>query len=586
MEQGYTVRAVMSGAMALKSVQVDIPDIILLDINMPGMNGYEVCKHLKRNIQTRHVPVIFISALDEVMNKVEAFQVGGADYITKPFHVEEVLVRIETQLTALHAKEELRKFQRAVEQSPVSVMITDTDGKVEYVNPKFTQVTGYTFDEVDGRKSYILNPDDTSSDAYQELWTTVPSGGEWRGEFRNTKKNGEVFWESATVSPVFNEHDTITHFLAVKEDITERKRSESELAQMNDQLKRWVSELEQYNRELTLLNGMGESLQVCMTVEEAYRVAKQTASQLFTELSGALYILDPQTQKLQAVETWGEHKDRLAQVLEASQALSRQGTQFFEKQELPTDKACSLPYIIPSLCVPLTAQSDTFGVLSLYRNSHDQIQEYERWERLAIMVADHLALALTNLHLRERLREQSIRDSLTGLFNRRYLDEILQRELSRAIRHQQPIGIILLDIDHFKRYNDTYGHEGGDAVLRSMGTFLQNGLRKEDIACRYGGEEFVLVLPGASLEDTARKAEELCSLVRGMHVEHEGISLGRITISLGVSCFPLHGTTADSIISIADSALYRAKETGRNRVIVADYLHPVNSSPPGTTRRS
>jgi diguanylate cyclase (GGDEF)-like protein/PAS domain S-box-containing protein len=171
-------------------------------------------------------------------------------------------------------------------------------------------------------------------------------------------------------------------------------------------------------------------------------------------------------------------------------------------------------------------------------------------------------------HVNMLLQEQAIRDPLTGLHNRRYLDETLPRELQRAERAGQPVGVIMLDIDHFKRFNDTYGHDAGDALLQTMGTFLQRNTRGDDIACRYGGEEFTLVLPGASLADARQRAEELREGIQSLSVEHQGQPLGAVTASLGVAVFAAHGTTTDALVRAADQALYQAKRNGRNRVEV------------------
>jgi diguanylate cyclase (GGDEF)-like protein len=180
---------------------------------------------------------------------------------------------------------------------------------------------------------------------------------------------------------------------------------------------------------------------------------------------------------------------------------------------------------------------------------------HEQHVAVATMAADLIGLALSNIHLREHLREQSLRDVLTGLSNRRYLDETLPRELQRAKRREHIVSIILLDIDHFKWFNDTYGHDAGDTLLQAIGAFLHQSLRGEDIVCRYGGEEFILVLPGASLEHTRRRAEELRLGVQTLTVEHNGQPLEQVTISLGVAAFPYHGRTADAVIKAADEAL-------------------------------
>jgi diguanylate cyclase (GGDEF)-like protein len=185
-------------------------------------------------------------------------------------------------------------------------------------------------------------------------------------------------------------------------------------------------------------------------------------------------------------------------------------------------------------------------------------------------VAEHIALALANLKLREKLQNQSIRDSLTGLFNRRYMEESLEREMRRCDRKRQPLSIIMIDVDHFKRFNDTFGHNAGDAVLRELGHFLQRYVRGSDIACRYGGEEFILILPEASLSVTQQRAEQIKEGARQLNVECSGQQLGKITLSLGVACFPTHGLDGEAVIKAADTALYRAKQEGRDRVVLAE----------------
>ncbi|MCG3115016.1 MAG: GGDEF domain-containing protein [Candidatus Manganitrophus sp. SA1] len=187
-------------------------------------------------------------------------------------------------------------------------------------------------------------------------------------------------------------------------------------------------------------------------------------------------------------------------------------------------------------------------------------------QKLAVTVTEQVALALSNIR---PLRNQAIRDPLTGLFNRRYLEETLEQEISRAERNRQPIGVVMIDIDHFKKYNDTYGHEAGDAVLSELGRFLERNLRGGDTPCRYGGEEFTVLLPGASIENVRLKAERLREEIKQLNVQHRGRSVGAITLSLGLACFPDHGSTGEALLRAADQALYQAKAAGRDRVMSA-----------------
>ena len=189
--------------------------------------------------------------------------------------------------------------------------------------------------------------------------------------------------------------------------------------------------------------------------------------------------------------------------------------------------------------------------------------------QLAETVAEHIALALANLRLQEALRYQAIRDPLTGLFNRRYMEETFKRELDRASRRKTTVGVIMLDIDNFKLFNDTFGHAAGDAVLIEVSALLKAHVRGEDIPCRYGGEELLLILLEAQLRDTHRRAEQLRSEIQHLSVQYEGQSLGAITVSLGIASYPEHGATVESLLAAADSALYRAKNEGRNQSVVA-----------------
>jgi diguanylate cyclase (GGDEF)-like protein len=182
-------------------------------------------------------------------------------------------------------------------------------------------------------------------------------------------------------------------------------------------------------------------------------------------------------------------------------------------------------------------------------------------------VAEGVGLSLANLKLRETLRSQAIRDDLTGLFNRRYMEETLDRELHRVTRLGIPLGLAMLDLDHFKRYNDTYGHHAGDELLRSLGRLIRSQVREDDVACRYGGEEFLLILPGASLEVTLERTEQMRQCVQQLHELRPGQFLHPITISIGLAIFPDNGSTGSALIQVADAALYRAKKEGRNRVV-------------------
>ena len=229
------------------------------------------------------------------------------------------------------------------------------------------------------------------------------------------------------------------------------------------------------------------------------------------------------------------------------------------------------------LCIPMMAHGEPLGVLHLRGGSIQPSQPNqppeplrESQQRLAGTVAERLSLTLANLRLRETLRGQSIRDPLTGLFNRRYMEETLELELARAARSHRTLGIIMLDVDHFKRLNDACGHDAGDTLLCELARLLESRVRQGDIACRYGGEEFAIILADATSEGARRRAEDIRAEVKRLELKHGGKPIGGLTVSLGVALFPYHADQATTLLRKADEALYQAKETGRDRVVVSD----------------
>jgi diguanylate cyclase (GGDEF)-like protein len=354
-------------------------------------------------------------------------------------------------------------------------------------------------------------------------------------------------------------------FNAMAERLEERVRDEQEA---KEQLAERVTELD-------LLNRMGELLQSCFTLEEAYAVIGSLAPRLFPGEAGAILSLDRTRGALDAVATWGVHPLDGASFPGEDCWAMRHGRTHVVGASASTGRCGHLPDPPPTayLCTPLLAQGNALGVLYVTSEAGARGLTEARL-RLAEAVAAQLGLGLANVQLRETLRLQSIHDALTGLFNRRYMEETLEREVHRARRLGRPMSLLMLDVDSFKQQNDCFGHEGGDAVLRALGALLKANLRKEDIACRYGGEEFVLVLPDASLEAATRRAEQLRAAVKDLRIPFGDRVIGPITVSVGAAAFPEHGADGHALLQSADAALYRAKNEGRDRVSVATLLHP------------
>jgi diguanylate cyclase (GGDEF)-like protein/PAS domain S-box-containing protein len=382
-----------------------------------------------------------------------------------------------------------------------------------------------------------------------------------------SKEKDRVALEIST-RPVFRGGKAIA-VQGIARDVTKRKKIESELQEANQKLEAWVDELQQRTREMALLNELGDILRACLTTEEAYNVIVRVAQQIFPVKVGALYVIAPSRSVVEAAAIWGEAAfAENAFSPPECWALRRGRTHWVENSH--SGLICRhIHHPAPAgyICIPMMAQSEALGVLHLMQP--DNVKMTETKQRMAITLSEHIAMALSNLKLHETLRSQSIRDPLTGLFNRRFMEESLELEIRRAARNQRPLGMIMIDLDHFKFFNDNFGHDAGDLLLKELGTLLRGSIRAEDIACRYGGEEFTLILPEGTGAITRQRAEFFREAIQHLNVHYRGHPLGRITASMGVAVFPDHGRTARALIEAADKALYRSKAAGRDRVTLA-----------------
>ena len=478
-----------------------------------------------------------------------------------------------------------------------AIISVNQSQQITLFNQGAEKIFGYTANEVLGKPLSLLLPERFANAHPQHLaqFSQSESVARKMGDRREIfgcRKNGTEFPAEASISQLELGSEKI--FTVILRDITERKASEEALQQANTALRRWVKELESRNREIALLGEMSDILQACLSIEEAYNAIAGLVQPLFPNFSGGVFVINSSKQIVEAVATWGDstftsqllftpnecwalrrgrshlfecdhHGLRCKHRLGAGENRARRTNAEENYSQSPIPNPQSL---IPSasLCVPMMAQGEALGVLYL----SSQVGQFtQAKQQLATTVAEHVSLALANLKLHEALQQQSIRDTLTGLFNRRYLEESLEREINRAERKQQSLGIIMIDVDHFKRFNDTFGHEAGDTVLRELGVFLRSHTRASDIACRYGGEELTLILPEASLEATRERAEAIREGVKHLNLQNRRQSLGSITLSIGVAIFPTHGLTGSAVIRSADAALYRAKQQGRDRVLSA-----------------
>jgi diguanylate cyclase (GGDEF)-like protein len=408
-----------------------------------------------------------------------------------------------------------------------------------------------------------------------EYYERCLQGFQLQTQYRITRPDGTVRWIDARSFPVRDEAGKFVRLVGIAEDITERKKEERLLAETHEKLNATLRKAEEQAHDSTKLTELVDILQSCQTVEEAYAIAASVLPGTFSAPAGALCITSPSRNMVEAVSVWGANAA-------TEKAFAPDGCWALRRGKANLVKDATSPMRCPHvmgfpkngyLCAPLAAQGETLGVLYLEfppsdssGNAGDLVRVLERQ---VTAVGERLSLALANLRLREELQRQSIRDTLTGLYNRRFMEESLARELGRASRTGQPVSMIMMDIDHFKRFNDTFGHQAGDALLKALGEFVNQRTRGQDVACRYGGEEFALILAGCSLENACKRAQVLREELKLLKV-HGGQSMGAITLSMGVASFPAQANNAETLVKAADDALYRAKKEGRDRIVAAE----------------
>ncbi|UXI66173.1 diguanylate cyclase [Tahibacter amnicola] len=353
----------------------------------------------------------------------------------------------------------------------------------------------------------------------------------------------------------------------------QRITTEAELQDTAQTLASSIAEMRQITHDANQLTELSELLQSCLNLDEAREGLRGKLSTLLPGLGGRLALINASQSTVAIGAHWGQHGLLAESIFLPDDCWAIRRGRPFPAGSHPEGFVCRHVHFpnpdepdATYVCIPLAAQGEVLGVLTL--DAPRLITPAER--ELALAAASHVGLALANLRLQQTLRTQSIKDPLTGLFNRRYLEASLEREVNGAIRRRSALSVLMVDMDHFKQVNDTHGHEAGDAVLAQLGALLRSACRSEDVVCRYGGEEFAIVLTDATLEAAQRRAEAIRAAVEQMEVEHRGRMLGPFSVSVGVSVFPLNGSTPQDLMRHADAALYQAKRSGRNRVVLAE----------------
>lgn len=497
----------------------------------------------------------------------------GHTHITRIYGASQDITDRKIAEETLRASE--ARNRDLVEQISSVVYLEDIgeNSKTIYISPQCESMLGYppsAWAEDGQFWLKVIHEDDIPQYVANEKNSSI-TGADFDMEYRFIKPDGSIVWVRDQAELVEEENGSKPFWRGMIFDITKQKLTEIALQNANEKLRQSINELENRNRESTLLNEMADLLQSSLTEEEAYEVLAQFSRQFFLDQPGALYLNNFEQNALIAVATWGETPPELLNFPpQACWAIRRGRSHLIDRDHRgPHCNHISFPNTEDgpvSLCVPLIAQGETLGMLHLEGTLEKPVA---RWEQFAITVAEHTAMAMANLKLRDTLRNQSFRDALTGLYNRRFLEETIEREFSRADRHDHHIGFIIIDMDGLKDINDRLGHDAGDITLQTLADFLKTNTRSEDIACRYGGDEFVLILPDATLADTLNRANQLHESSNRLLAYYNGKPLNPISFSMGVASFPENGQDSKSVMKAADDALLKAKKEGRDRVVAA-----------------
>ncbi len=458
-------------------------------------------------------------------------------------------------------------LENIFENSADAIGIVDRHGNLTKWNKAAEELYGYTFKELQGKPTLDLYAE--KEGLAQMIRQLRREGFVKHYEINMKKKDGSIFPCSLSIRILKEDQRTIGS-VTVARDLTETRKNLANLETANKKLQTLVTEADRRNHQMSLLQEMGEVLQACRTISETYDVVTHFGPKFFPGFNGALYLLGDPQNLYEKVATWGQ-TSALESVFGQNDCWALRRSRAFLVDAPQAALNCAhVSSFLPAayLCLPMMTEGKAMGMLHLQKLFLDPEENFAAIEPYAVTVAEAIAMALANLKLRETLREQAIRDGLTGLFNRRYLEETLERELSRSQHQGTNMGIIMMDLAHFKEYNETFSHEAGDELLCVLARYIQSQIRQEDIACRYGGEEFLLVMPGATPEAVLERVANLVEGVRHLHLQTP--SLRSITISAGVAFYPKHGSTKKDLIRIADAALYRAKAEGRDRIVVAD----------------
>lgn len=454
-----------------------------------------------------------------------------------------------------------------------SIVFTDIQGNVLWANEPFTMMTGYCLEEMLGKKpGRVLQGPDTDPDTVMAISRAVQTQTKIDCEILNYTKNGVPYWIDLTITPVRDHEGTLTYFMSIERDITERKR-------LAEETERSLQAEQDRRRERKILSQMSEWLFAARSQREIEKFVAVSMGKMFPGTVGAFYIYSNSRDVLEHVGQWGDYTAPTH--IHANECWSlRRGRAYgygISEISFPCEHVQDHDHDHAYFCLPIVADGDTIGMMHVAFPEHRIGQSdpnalrdmlSTKWD-LSLICAEQISLATANVKLQDELHQQSVKDPLTGLWNRRWFNEVANRELKRCVTGGGELTLITIDIDHFKRFNDTFGHDAGDIVLKSFGLTLQETFENNRFPCRLGGEEFSILCVGHGANQAAQCLAEFRDALAAKTNRIDGSLLPPVTFSSGVAEFHADDQTLQAFMRRSDEALYAAKDAGRNRDIVA-----------------
>ncbi|MDO5102154.1 MAG: sensor domain-containing diguanylate cyclase [Lautropia sp.] len=467
------------------------------------------------------------------------------------------------------------------------IWILDRIGRISFANPRLADMLGTKAEQLKGRALLELVPEEERP-AIISMLQRQQRGEAVRMLCHLLRPDGNLVAVQISSTPLARGAESGSS-LSVITDLSDQMKVQEQLRKLAAELEEQVQGRTKAYRETAerlaatldasqaqsraygILQDMNDMLQACTTPAEAARVAGEFAIKLFNADSGSIYVTEPAQSNFRLLGSWGLQGES-ADSLHLSECWGLRQNQAYPHNENQLGLRCHHLSIGPnrhSCCMPMFANGQATGMISLRSDQtfiHANTERTATDQKIQRLFSASVAQFLANLSLRQTLEQQSLRDPLTNLFNRRYFNEQLAIEFERASRARSPLALQMVDIDHFKRINDRYGHEAGDRVLREVSDVLTQNARAGDIVCRWGGEEFLILMPGLNGTSAKRRADEIR---RRVQERVETVGGSAVSVSIGVAAYPEHASDPDGLINVSDRALYASKGAGRNRVTLA-----------------